>query len=144
MPFISITRLRIRSLRFLPAFLRQTLQTLSQVKRASGFRGGSLLADRKWTFWTMTSWESEESMRTYMTSGSHGAAMPKLLDWCDEASVVHWTQAENALPTWADAEARMRQQGRASRVRNPSAGHQALQFPGARVSAARPIRPARA
>ena len=96
MPFISITRLRVRSVRFLPFFLLYTYRSLGQVKKSSGFQGGGLLADRSWTFWTMTAWDNQESMRRFMTSGSHKAAMPKLLDWCDEASVVHWERPEAA------------------------------------------------
>lgn len=99
MPFVSITRLRVRSFRFLPSFILHTLRSLRQVKEAAGFRGGSLLADRKWTFWTMTAWDSHDSMRAYMMNGSHRVAMPRLLDWCDEASVVHWDQPQDALPS---------------------------------------------
>jgi hypothetical protein len=44
--------------------------------------------------------------------------MPKLLDWCDEASLVDWKQG--SLPDWSEAEARMRNSGRTSRVRHPS------------------------
>ena len=143
LPFISITRLRIRSFRFLPAFLKLASHAVSEVKRAPGFQGGSLLADRKWAFWTMTSWESERSMQTYMTAGAHQVAMPKLLDWCDEASIVHWMQTESSLPTWREAEARMRREGRASRVRNPSVRHQTLQFAKARIFLEAPIHPAR-
>lgn len=42
------------------------------------------------TFWTITAWENAETMNTFRTSGAHLAVMPKLLNWCDEASVVHW------------------------------------------------------
>ena len=28
-----------------------------------GFRGGSLLPDARWTFWTLTVWDSAEAMR---------------------------------------------------------------------------------
>jgi hypothetical protein len=31
-------------------------------------------------------------MRAFMLSGAHQRAMPKLFNWCDEASVVHWNQ----------------------------------------------------
>jgi hypothetical protein len=27
-------------------------------------------------------------------------AMAKLLDWCDEAPLAHWTQATPELPDW--------------------------------------------
>src|SRR3982074_1304833 len=104
MPFISITRLRIRSLRFLPSFALNFLRTLQQVRNDAGVRGGSLLADRTWTFWTVTAWDSQASMRVYMTTGSHKVAMPHLLDWCDEASVVHWEQADETLPSWKEAD----------------------------------------
>ena len=144
MRFISITRLRVRSLRFLPSFALQTFRSLGQVKMAAGFQGGSLLADRDWTFWTMTAWDSQRSMRAYMTTGSHRTAMPYLLDWCDEASVVHWEQPDEGLPSWTEADRRMRQDGRASKVRNPSPQHATLTYRDPRVTTAGPIRAARA
>jgi heme-degrading monooxygenase HmoA len=143
MVFVSITRLRIRSVRFLPGFALYALRTVAQVKRAGGFRGGSLMPDRSWTFWTMTAWESEAAMRAYMLAGAHKASMPKLLDWCDEASVVHWEQAETELPTWTEADRRMRASGRISKVRHPSAEHAGMQYPEPRVTGGGPIRPAK-
>lgn len=142
MPFVSITRLRIRSARFLPRFAWMTLRSRAQLRRAAGFSGGALLADRGLTFWTMTAWDGPESMRAYMTSGPHRAAMPLLMDWCDEASVVHWTQGADALPTWAEADGRMRAEGRPSKVRHPSAAHAAMGFGPPRTVGSAAIRPA--
>lgn len=144
MSFVSVTRLRVRSFRFLLPFALHFLRTRRQVRDAPGFQGGSLLADRAWTFWTMTAWDSQASMRRYMTAGAHRAAMPRLLDWCDEASVVHWDQPGDALPTWPEADRRMRESGRPSKVRNPSPDHAALNYRGPRVVTAGPILPARA
>ena len=144
MPFVSVTRLRLRSIRFLPAFAVHTLRAHRQVKHASGFQGGSLLPDRRWAFWTLTAWDDEGAMRDYMLSGDHRTAMARLVDWCDEASVVHWTQAERALPSWSAAAARMREEGRASKVRHPSPEHASLNFAAPRVSRVGPIKPAKA
>ena len=140
MPFVSITRLRLRSVRFLPAFALHNLRTLAQVKAAPGFRGGSLLADRARAFWTMTAWDSPEAMRAYMTTGPHRAAMPHLLGWCDEASVAHWDQDGEALPSWAEAERRMRSEGRPSKLRHPGPHHLDLGFHAPRTLLAGPIR----
>ena len=142
MAFVSITRLRIRSLRFMPQFLVQTFRTERQIGRASGFVGGSLLADRKRTFWTMTLWRNQGDMRAYITSGAHLKAMPKLLDWCDEASVVHWTQDDPIAPDWLEADRRMRTEGRPSKVHNPSPNHRGLGYDPPRIAGAVPIRPA--
>ena len=141
MPFISITRLRIRSIRFMPAFALYTLRSLKQVRASKGFQDGSLLPDRKFTFWTMTQWDHRDSMRHYITTGAHMAAMPKLLDWCDEASLVHWDQPGTALPTWAEADERMRSQGRISKVRHPSPRHANMSFATPRLRGAGPIQP---
>jgi heme-degrading monooxygenase HmoA len=141
MIFVSLTRLRVRSIRFLPFFGIYTMRALSQVKRAPGFLHGALLPDRRWTFWTLTAWDRQESMRAYMNSGSHKAAMPHLLHWCDEASVAHWTPTETALPTWIEAHARMVETGRASKVRNPSPHHASLSFPAPRTTGGATIRP---
>ena len=134
MPFVSLTRLRIRSVRFLPLFALHTHRSLQQVKASPGFQGGALLLDRHWTFWTLTAWDSQSSMRLYMTNGAHKAAMPKLLDWCDEASVAHWEQEDSALPSWTEADRRMRTTGRISKVRNPSPTHGTLSYQEPRVT----------
>jgi hypothetical protein len=87
-----------------------------------------LLPDREWTYWTMTAWDSEASMPAYMISGAHQQAMPHLLHWCDEASVAHWSQAEEAVPSWAEADHRMRESGRVSKVLHPSPHHAGLKY----------------
>jgi hypothetical protein len=141
MTFISLTRLRIRSIRLVPRFAFHTFRSLRQVRRAAGFQAGALLMDRGWTFWTMTAWDSEGSMRAYMTTGSHKTAMPHLLHWCDEASVAHWVQPETALPSWAEADKRMRESGRASKVLHPSPQHASLGFRTPRTTGSATIRP---
>lgn len=141
--FISVTRLKVRSIRFLPSFALNVLRTRRQTATAPGFKGGSLLADRPWTFWTMTAWDSQESMRRFMTTGPHKTVMPHLLDWCDEASVVHWNQPEKALPSWSEADKRMRESGRPSKVRNPSPQHATLSYRPPRTATGAPIQPVR-
>lgn len=136
MVFVSITRLRIRSWRFLPSFIFDTFKALGQARRAEGFLAGSLLADRKFTFWTMTVWRDQTDMKRYMTSGAHLKAMPKLLEWCDEASIVHWHQTEGSCPDWHHADRRMRREGRPSKVRHPTADHRALTFDPPRIAGA--------
>jgi hypothetical protein len=72
-------------------------------------------------------------MRDFMTSGAHRRAMPKLLDWCDEASIGHWHQETSDLPDWEEAHRRMVIDGRTSKVRHPSADQQARRIPGPKV-----------
>src|SRR5580692_4566684 len=90
MPLISVTRLRVRSWTFLPQFLWDTIKSVRQVQRSDGFLGGRLLVNAGYVFWTMTVWQDESAMNAYRTGGAHRQAMPKLLNWCDEAAVVHW------------------------------------------------------
>ena len=141
MVFVSLTRLKIRSIRFLPFFAVHMVRTNKQVKRSPGFQHGALLADRGWAFWTMTAWDSQESMRAYMLSGGHKQAMPHLLDWCDEASVAHWSQQESTLPSWADADRRMRAEGRPSKVRKPGPHHADLSYRIPRTTGGATIQP---
>ena len=141
--FVSITRLRIRSIRFMPGFAFHAIRSQRQVGRASGFLAGALLPDRNWTFWTMTGWDNIESMRAYMMAGPHRAAMPKLAKWCAEASVVHWEQKGGDLPSWIEADARMRKDGRPTKISHPGPHHQALDFAPPRVTAGQTINPMR-
>jgi hypothetical protein len=139
MPLVSVTRARIRRVWFVPGFARHAIPAFVQAQRAPGFLGGSVLRDRDWTFWTLTMWDGLESMRAYMLSGPHRASMPRFVDWCDEASVVHWEQDDPVLPAWPEAERRMRAEGRASKLRRPSPRHATLDFRPARTTASSPM-----
>jgi hypothetical protein len=125
MAFVSVTRLRVRSIFFLPPFLVYALRSSRQAQRSTGFVGGRLLGDVRKVFWTLTVWTAAKAMEAYRTSGVHLAAMPRLLDWCDEASVTHWTQDSDAVPGWDEAYQRILKEGRSSKVNHPSAAHRA-------------------
>jgi len=124
MPLASITRLRVRSIRYLPEFLWRALASVRQARGSDGCIFADVRREVKLTFWTRTLWRDEASMRAFMTAGAHRVVMPKILKWCDEASVVHWQQADDTPPDWSAAQAKMRSDGRTSRVRNPSVAHQ--------------------
>ena len=128
MALISVTRLRLRSLWFLPAFARHTWASTRQVQRATGFQDGQLAVEGIRGFWTVTAWSDEAAMRQYRNTDAHMRAMPKLLHWCDEASVVHWQQDSAALPSIVEALERMVAEGRLSKVRHPSPEHAAKQI----------------
>ncbi|MGB9067978.1 MAG: antibiotic biosynthesis monooxygenase [Candidatus Acidiferrales bacterium] len=127
---MSVTRLRVRALRFMPEFIVYVLRSLRQVRRSSGFLGGALMRDDGKAFWTVTVWTDAKAMEDYRIAGIHRAAMPKLLNWCDEASVVHWTPDSADVPSWPQACGRMVAEGRASKVNNPSPAHLAFRIPG--------------
>lgn len=123
MSFVSVTRLRIRAWRYLPLFLYQALRTGRQARRARGILSVAVLSDARRTYWTCTVWVDEAAMRTYVSGGAHAKAMRSLAAWCDEASVVHWSQDTDAAPSWQGAYDQMTRQGRRSKVRHPSEAH---------------------
>lgn len=128
MIFVSITRLRVRSWRFMPSFAVYTFRSLRHARAAAGNLATRLLADRRNTFWTATAWTSDAAMREFMLAGAHRQAMSKLAHWCDEAAVVHWNQEDARLPTWHEAWIRLQREGRKSKVLHPAPAHIAQQF----------------
>ena len=126
---ISVTRLRLRSLRFLLPFIVYSFRSMRQVNRSPGNIAADAMRDQHGGFWTRSVWRDVESMRAFMTSRAHRQAMPKLLDWCDEAALVHWEQDTPALPEWDEAHRRLVTQGRRSKVRHPSPAHETLDVP---------------
>ena len=125
MALISVTRLRLRSVRYLLPFYWHSLKAARQARRAPGFLGGQLASERGRAYWTVTAWRDEATMRAYRDADAHRRAMPKLLGWCDEASVVHWQQDGPELPDMAEARRRMVVDGRVSKVSHPSPAHAA-------------------
>jgi hypothetical protein len=129
MPLVSVTRLRLRSARYLIPFMIYALMSSRQARRSRGNLGVKLLRDANRAFWTLTVWQAEEDMRSFIMAGSHRRAMPKLLDWCDEASVAHWNQDSSELPGWNHAHCKLVEQGRPSKVSLPSRDHVARRIP---------------
>ncbi|MGO8922814.1 MAG: DUF3291 domain-containing protein [Xanthobacteraceae bacterium] len=121
MPLVSITRLRVRSFRYLPAFLLGSLRAAREAKNASGNLAVAVLSDANLTFWTRTLWIDERSMRAFMFAPAHRRVMPKLLQWCDEASPEP--------PPWQEVHRRLQQEGRVSKVDHPSAAQLRFEIP---------------
>ena len=113
---------------FVPLFAFHAQRSISQIRSAEGCMALALLKDKNRTFWTMTMWTDERSMKSYMTSGAHRKAMPRLAEWADEASVVHWQQDHPERPGWPEAARRMRAEGRPSKLRHPGPHHADLSF----------------
>ncbi len=129
MPVFSVTRLHVRSWRYFPMFFVQALRSARQAAHAEGNLAARILRDDNNAFWTQTIWDTQDSMRAFMISGVHGGVMRKLLKWCDEAALVHWTQESETLPTWHGSFERLQKDGRRSKVRFPSAAHESYSFP---------------
>ncbi len=123
--FVSVTRLQLRSLRYLPMFLWYAMASARQARRSPGFVGGWLGGEGIMGKWTATVWESADAMRAFRNSGPHLKVMPKLLRWCDESAYTHWEQADATVPSGAVAYERLAQEGKLSKVLKPSALHAA-------------------
>ena len=128
MILVSVTRLRIRSLRFLPGFAYFSLLSFIQAKRSNGCVHARAVRETGLVFWTISLREEEAAMRVYRNKGSHAVAMPKLAEWCDEATVVHWRQENEVPPTLLQAHAHLISEGKVSKVRFPTTAHGARDF----------------
>ena len=76
----------------------------------------------------MTIWRDEAGLDSYVANGAHRRAMHRLQGWGAEAAVVRWVQDGHAIPDWATAERRLRDQGHAPALRHPGPGHADLSF----------------
>ena len=129
MPFISVTRLRVKSLFFLIPFMRANEASVNEIKVSKGLLKGKELIDKKLTFWTVTIWENEESMKKFRGSIAHRNAMQQLPKWCNEASYHHWIQEDDEFPSWDIVSKKLFSEGKLSKVRNPSKAQIENQFP---------------
>jgi hypothetical protein len=129
MPVVSITRLRIRSWRFMPGFVVYAVRSRLQASRAQGNCGMRLMREPGNVFWTATLWESDEAVKKFMVASPHGEAMRRLLEWCDVAAVARWSQYSADLPDWQEAHRRLQGEGRRSNVRFPTEAHERFEIP---------------
>jgi len=123
MTLVALTRLRIRSIRYLPGFYLNSWANARQLQATPGFLGGLLASEGSRAFWTFSLWIDEADMHIFRETDAHARAMPKLMEWCDEASVAHYFQDNSKLPSGAEALSNMVSHGRLSKVRHPSPDH---------------------
>jgi hypothetical protein len=124
-----VTRLHLRSNRYLVPFIVYSLRSLRQAKRAPGNVAATTYRDRHGGYWTKSIWHDAAAMKAFMVSGPHQAAMPKLLEWCDEAALTHWEQDSATPPAWPEARRRLQAEGRRSKVHHPSPQQDAFTIP---------------
>lgn len=137
MSTVSVTRLRLRNWRSLPAFLWDSGRAALQAKRTEGCLNVALRGNGR-IFWTMTAWRDAGALKNFMITGPHRRSMPKLAGWCDEASLARFDHAGDALPSWEEAEQILATQGRTSKVDYPSPAQQAGQTLGEQAHTAAP------
>ncbi|HUR25570.1 MAG TPA: DUF3291 domain-containing protein [Candidatus Thermoplasmatota archaeon] len=123
MVVVSATRLRVRGIRFLPAFALATNRSRKQTAAAAGFRKGQLVIDHGRTSWTVTMWDDLESMRAYRDSGAHAAVLRRIADWCDEAATATWEQGSEQFPDMEELGQRMVEAARFVKLPHASRAH---------------------
>jgi heme-degrading monooxygenase HmoA len=121
---VSVTRLRLRSLWYLPMFAYHAGRSRRQAERTAGCLRVQTRKTKGLTFWTLTFWDSEQSLKQFMKHRPHRQVMPKLSHWCDEAAVNRWVHNSPEQPTWEYAAAHLAEHGRLSRVTHPSELHE--------------------
>ena len=129
MPFVSVTRLRVKSIFYLLPFMRANEASVKTLINSTGLLKGKELIDKHLTFWTITLWKNEQAMREFRGSQAHKNAMQQLPKWCNEASYHHWNQEEDTLPNWDIVSERMFQEGKLTKVRTPSKAQILNTFP---------------
>ena len=120
MPIVSVTRLHLRSGRFLLSFLWYTIRSGRQARRTPGNLGVKLRKTNGLAFWTLSMWQTVEAMKRFMFALPHREAMRKLPHWCDEASFGDWELNTTEWPLWDQAAEKLRTSGRLAKVLHPS------------------------
>lgn len=104
--FISITRLRIdnptdglvRELqRYMQGALTQALAISTEMPQIKVEKAGQTII-----FYTLSAWDSEETMVSFRDQGAHRSAMEKFCD-LGEIESHHWYTDEDEVPTWENA-----------------------------------------
>lgn len=108
MPYVSITGLRLNSVLNAPAFWWHAIRSMRQAEAAPG----NISAEARTIngiHHTLTVWENEAAMRTYLTSGPHLAAMKAFAGMATGKTLGF--EAETP-PVWDDVPALWQERGR--------------------------------
>jgi len=120
MPFVSVTRLRVRSWRYLPGFV---INLFARHARLSSRMGASRFRSFAMPIVLSGPEQCGVTRRPCALScaqGVHRRIMARLPVWCDEAALADWVQDATEPPSWSEVYRRLQKEGRRSRVNHPS------------------------
>jgi heme-degrading monooxygenase HmoA len=129
MPFIVVTRLRLRDPAFFDEFFASAVAVTEQAQNSEGNLGADVLAEANNTYWTRTVWQERDRMNAFVGSEPHLHTMSRIDDWCDEATFVDWEQAAADLPDWQDGYRRLVASGQAANLTNTTEANHTRDFP---------------
>jgi hypothetical protein len=112
------SRLELRKLRDVPAFLGAAMKLRKVVQAMPGALGVSLIAQpsRK-TFWTLSAWADQTDIDAFVGTPSHVAVMQRFHDRLEGSSFTTWKvnvaqlpePRSNAKQLWSEAKQRLAQ-----------------------------------
>ena len=129
MPFIVVTRLRLKDPALQDEFFTDAVAAIEQAQKSEGNLAVDALADADNTWWTVTAWQERRQMRAYVGADPHRGIMAHLDRFCDEATFVDWEQDSPGVPDWQTNWRHLVADGTAARLTEPSAAHQTREFP---------------
>ena len=129
MPVIVVTRLRLRDPALFDEFVGAAFAVLQQAQSSDGNLASDLLADADNVYWTSTAWRDRDAMNAFVGTEPHLSTMPRIDDWCDEATFVDWDQPSADLPGWQTRYERLVADGQVTKLSNGSDAHETRHFP---------------
>ena len=108
------SRFRLKRYRDVVPFLRASTSLRKEAGGAPGNAGLGLAANPfTKTFWTLSSWESQDALRAFVAGEPHRTVVARFKDASASADFVFWEIASPAAaPTWREATARLGDQVR--------------------------------
>jgi heme-degrading monooxygenase HmoA len=99
------TKLPLTAYRHVPGFLRDTSKVRSQLASSPGLVGYSLLAElRSRTFWTVSVWDDEASLRAFAAAQPHRTIMRRRPGRMGQSKFATFEVRGRDLPlTWPGA-----------------------------------------
>ena len=99
---ISITKIQLKNIWQLLKFMKHAGRLRNQAISADGVIHVDVKADLgKLTFYTLTAWENESSLREFMLGGYHKEAMKNTKKIAKQAVSTH--HEGNKIPDWQEA-----------------------------------------
>ncbi|UXX77767.1 hypothetical protein N7E81_10335 [Reichenbachiella carrageenanivorans] len=111
--YVSITRLKLKSIWLLPKFAKQSGRVAKQAQDSPGYIKVKL--SNRWFryFYTLTLWRSRADMQQFVIHGDHKVAMQEWSKFATEVKALGYET--EAAPKWKEVRKRIATEGKTTR-----------------------------